>query len=114
MPSRPLPRRSSTGGPTHGSGPHGPSGPGVVRGGILATVLTLVLVAVVYLVADASTEGLVVEMPGAGDIQEIGYSDTIVPTVLGGIVGALLAWAAGPIVGGHARLLPARRLQARS
>jgi hypothetical protein len=53
------------------------------------------MVAVVFWVADASTDGLVVEMPGSSDLQELGFGDVIVPTVFGGIVGAVLAWAAG-------------------
>lgn len=52
---------------------------GLGRTWVLATVVALGSVAVVFLIADASTDGLVVEMPGSGDLEEVGFGDTIVP-----------------------------------
>lgn len=79
------------------------------RTGALATVLALGLVAMVFLIADATTDGLVVEMPGSGDLQEVGFGDTIVPVVLGGVVGTVLAWVAGRHVPEHSHRSPTGR-----
>lgn len=161
MRSRPRTAGSPADGPTQRRGPQDNAVLGVIRVGALMTAAALALVAVVFALANATTDGLVVQMPGTGDIQQVGYGDTIVPTVLGGVVGALLAWATGrfvarprvtflavcigglilygivpftaaeevstgvwlnamhvaaalPIVGGHARRLPAARPEARS
>ena len=71
---------------------------GLGRTGILATLVALGLVALVFLIADASSDGLVVEMPGSGDRQAVGFGDIIVPVVLGGVAGTVLAWIAGRFV----------------
>ena len=57
----------------------------------MALVAALVLVTIVYFIADAATDNLLVDRPGSDEPQDVGLAVVLVNTVLGTVVGLGLA-----------------------
>lgn len=75
----------------------------IARRGLLATggvaiVAALVLVTIVFLIADAATDNLLVTPVGGDAAEEIGLGLVLFTAVIGGLVGTGLAWAMGRFV----------------
>ncbi len=67
----------------------------LLRTAIVGIVAAVVAVVVVYLIADAVSGPLLAAPPGGGDAEEVPLGGAIVATVIGGVVGAGLAFVSG-------------------
>jgi len=66
----------------------------LVRAATKGTLMGIVLVAIVLLFARALSDDLLVDLPGSDAPQDVTVGATLFNTVLGGIVGTVLAYGA--------------------
>lgn len=68
---------------------------GLLRTAGMALVAALVAVTIVFLIAQAATDNLLVTPPGSDAVREVGIGDALFSSVVGGIIATALAFAMG-------------------
>ena len=61
----------------------------------IAIIVSVALVSIVFLIAQAATDSLMVTPPGGDGVEEIGLGIVLSSAIIGGIVGTFLAWVLG-------------------
>ncbi len=63
----------------------------IIRNGFVGTVIGAVFVSIVFFIGDAMSGPFVVTPPGQSDTVTLGVGNVVVATIMGGVVGTILA-----------------------